>query len=217
MPRKNSLKTYVENGYYHIYNRGVEKRKIFVDNRDYKVFLYFLKKYLQSINPNDLDPFKKQKNLADEIILLVYCLMPNHFHLLVKQKSKDGITKLMKRISTNYAMYFNKRYERVGPLFQGVYKAVLIETDEQLLHTSRYIHINPSEFKSISLKKLDDYLYSSYGDYLGGRRTEWLHTEEILPFFKTKKRTGLVDFFSYQAFVEDYKGDFDQSDLALEG
>lgn len=200
MPAKNIIKIYVEKGYYHLYNRGVEKRKIFLDARDYKTFLYLLKAYLSS---SPKTPFKKIKTLIAEIKLLAYCLMPNHFHLLVKQTTKDAITKLTRRICTNYAMYFNKRYKRVGSLFQGNYKGVLVETDAQLLHLSRYIHINPNEILR-SQSKLIDYPYSSYGDYLGLRKTNWLQPEEILAFFRTAKRKNLKDILSYQSFVEDY-------------
>ncbi len=210
MPRKNSLKIYVEGGYYHLYNRGVEKREIFLDDKDYKVFLYFLKKYL---SPSE-EPviFQKKKNLINQIELLSYCLMPNHFHLLVKQNVKEGITNLMNRLGTNYAMYFNKRYKRVGSLFQSVYKAVIVESDEQLLHLSRYIHLNPQD----KVGKLIDYPYSSYGDYLGVRKSEWVHPEQILSFFK-KKRSKVFDYFSYQSFVEGYKEEYDLGELLLEG
>lgn len=217
MPRKNSLKTYIEDGYYHLYNRGVEKRDIFLNDCDYKVFLHFLKEYLQPLSSEDLNPFKQPKSLANEISLLAYCLMPNHFHLLVKQKIKNGITRLMSRIGTNYVMYFNKRYDRVGPLFQGVYKAVLVETDGQLLHLSRYIHSNPLEIEDKNFEKLIDYPYSSYRDYLGNRKTEWVKSAEILSFFKSRKRIGLVDYLSYQSFVEGFEGEFDLANVTLEG
>jgi putative transposase len=202
MPRKNSVKTYIEGACYHIYNRGVEKRKIFLDSQDYKVFLYFLKKYLQEEIESD-NPFQKQKSLAGKIELLAYCLMSNHFHLLVKQNEIRGITKLMNRIGTNYGMYFNKRYQRVGSLFQGVYKAVLVEKDEQLLHVSRYIHLNPAK-EGFLVEKLSSYGYSSYGDYLGKRETKWVKKEQILSFFNQKAGKN---FNSYQSFVEGFKGE----------
>lgn len=214
MPGRNIIKTYVENGYYHLYNRGVEKRKIFLDDRDYKTFLFFLKRYLSPIEPR-LEPNEilhkvqplKRLDLSQEIKLLAYGLMPNHFHLLIKQKIADGITKLTRCVATSYSIYFNKRYERTGSLFQGNYKAVLVETDEQLLHLSRYMHLNILENKQYPLRKMREILlnsYSSYGDYLGIRRTAWVHPEEILAFFKTAKRRNLKDILSYQSFVEDY-------------
>ncbi|HUV46562.1 MAG TPA: transposase [Candidatus Bathyarchaeia archaeon] len=207
MPRKNVVKIYVEDGYYHLYNRGVEKRVIFSDKRDYKTFLYFLKSYLTPV-PKKIPPFDRRqvRSLSKDIDLLVYCLMPNHFHLLVKQKSERGITKFMRALCTNYVMYFNQRYQRLGGLFQSAYKAVLVETDEQLLHLSRYIHLNPSELLG-KHQLLEDYLYSSYDDYMGKRKTNWLKTETILDYFKTARKTSLNDFLSYQGFVESYKED----------
>jgi len=205
MPQKNSIKAYLEGGYYHIYNRGVENREIFLDDRDYKVFLYYLKQYLAPIEETIFIGKIQHTNLSSEIDLLSFCLMPNHFHLQIKQKNKDGITKLMRRLLTNYAMYFNKRYQRNGTLFQGIYKAVLINSDSQLLHLSRYIHLNPYELEKRSFKKLVDYPYSSYGDYLGVRKSSWVKPQEILSFFKNARRSDLKDILSYQSFVEDYK------------
>lgn len=221
MPAKNTLKLYVENGFYHMYNRGVEKRKIFLDEQDYKVFLHFLKQCLSPLLPIEtLGPIQirklLRKNFAEEIKLLTYNLRPNHFHLLIKQKSKDAIEKFMRSLGTRYVIYFNRRWERSGHLFQGRYKAVLVKTDEQLLHLSRYIHINSLEDKKYPLEKMRKMLlnsYSSYGDYLGKRVTDWLHPEEILVFFKTGQRRGPKDLSSYQSFVEDYINDDRQKAL----
>ena len=191
MPAKNSVKQFVENGYYHLYNRGVEKRDIFLDEQDYAVFLSYLKKYL---DPTGSDPHP----LAKEVDLLVFCLMSNHFHLLVKQSSLNGITKLVRAVCTNYVMYFNKKYDRIGTLFQGKYKAVLVDNDAYLLHLSRYIHLNPGSDPKT-------YNYSSYKYYLGRKNANWIKTTEVLAYFKTAKRINLKDFFSYESFVDDFK------------
>lgn len=220
MPAKNRIKPYVENGFYHLFNRGVEKRNIFLDDQDFRVFLYFLKLYLSPPNSTGLtittvtrtDPVKvtrirPTKNLYGEIKLLAYCLMPNHFHLLIKQKTANGITKFMRQICTSYVMYFNHRYNRVGGLFQDIYKAVLIETDPYLLHLSRYIHLNPTEMLVTGtdpVKCYHNYPYSSYSQYLGKCKANWIHPEEILSFFKTAQKTNLKDILSYQSFIEDY-------------
>ena len=107
MPAKNVVKTYVENGYYHIYNRGVEKRDIFLDDQDYSVFLHFLKQYLSPPQPKGtfltmtglhLVRPRPVHPLHNEIDLLAHCLMPNHFHLLLKQKTPDGMIKLLRRL-----------------------------------------------------------------------------------------------------------------------
>lgn len=197
MPAKNSVKQFIMDGYYHAYNRGVEKRDIFIDTHDYAVFLSLLKRYL---NPErGSDPVNNKPHpLSSEINLLSFCLMPNHFHILLKQKTIDGITKLIRAVSTNYVMYFNKKYERVGTLFQGKYKAVLVDHDAYLLHLSRYIHLNPvlgSDPKT--------YPYSSYGYYLKDKNASWVKPDEILAFFKTPRRLGKKDYLSYESFVDD--------------
>lgn len=194
MPAKNTVRQFIENGYYHIYNRGVEKRDIFLDHQDYSVFLHYLKKYL------DPDQGSDPKSLAKEVELIAFCLMPNHFHLQAKQISKDGITKLIRAVCTSYVMYFNNKYNRVGTLFQGKYKAVLILDDIYLLHLSRYIHLNPYPGSDPKL-----YLYSSYKQYLGENKLNWVKPEEILSYFKTMRKTTLKDCLSYESFVEDYK------------
>jgi len=200
MPSKNSVKKYVEDGIYHVYNRGVEKRDIFLDKEDYAFFLFLLKTYLQE--PSDglkgFNPFSipyrnsaiKRGAFSGRVNLLTYALMPNHYHLLIKISDITALTEFMKTIMTIYVMYFNKKYDRVGSLFQGVYKAALIESDECLLHVCRYIHLNPlvSEKannnigRSVNLRKIID-SYTSYDFYLGFKKSEWLKTELILSYF----------------------------------
>ena len=237
MPSKNIIKIFIEDGYYHIYNRGVEKRKIFLDEQDYAVLLHFLKQYLSPPPPEDVfltmtrsmtgfDPVRPRpiQPLDKEIDLLAFCLMPNHFHFLLKQKTIDGITKLLRRICTSYVMYFNKKYDRVGSLFQGTYKAVLVDRDEYLLHLSRYIHINPVIDKVRPCQgykvctKPSEYPFSSYSYYLGKKKADWVKPDEILSFFKTARKTFSKDIFSYQSFVEDYLGEDKEvlRDLAID-
>lgn len=208
MPAKNSRKTYVESGYYHIYNRGVEKRIIFLDKQDYSVFLSYLKGYLlpkdekalheclsdPNISSRERDKVLKLlslNNFHNEIILLAYCLMPNHFHFFVKQKSMGSIDKFMNSLATRYTMYFNRKYRRVGSLCQGVYRAVLISSDEQFIHLSRYIH-----------KQALPHQPSSYNDYLGKSKTPWINSEEILGYFSTKNPVLSYENFVSQAETE---------------
>lgn len=211
MPAKNSVKQYAEDGIYHVYNRGVEKRLIFLEDRDYKTFLYFLKFYLspeEKVNPKTKIP--NLMNLSDEVSLLAYCLMPNHFHLLIQQKKRDSMVKLMRRVNTNYVMFFNDSNRRVGPLFQGVYKAILIETDEQLLHVNRYIHRNPLDLVRVEPSRgfnphaeLLRYPYSSYRDYLGRRSTSWVKPTPILSIFGNTNAPLTHRYRSYQSFMEE--------------
>ncbi|MBI3070431.1 MAG: transposase [Candidatus Levybacteria bacterium] len=210
MPSKNIIKEYIENGYYHIYTRGVEKRDIFLDKQDCVVFFHYLRLYLSSIeelesqnNPGARIQRFIPLNLSKEIDLLSFSLMPNHIHLQIKQYTKDGIIKFMRRILTSYVMYFNKKYQRIGTLFQSTYKAARIESDMYLLHLSRYIHLNPLKVNS-AINFID---FSSYPYYLGRKKASWVKPEEILSFFRSAKRQDLKEVFSYQSFVEDYLED----------
>lgn len=210
MPPRNVIKTFAKDGYYHIYNRGVEKRTIFEDLQDYKVFLTYLKTTLQPPQAKkDLKQNvtfkgtsfkgipKQHKNLYGKVELVAYCLMPNHFHLLVNQKEMRNIETFMRSLSTRYVMYFNKKHNRIGPLFQGIYKAVLIKNEEYLLHLSRYIHLNPLEYVKDLTKA-----YSSYADYLGLRKTKWVKPDIILSYFTQSKLPELKKVNSYKKFVE---------------
>ncbi len=221
MPAKNIVKTYIENANYHIYNRGVDKRKIFLDEQDCSMFLYYLRLYLlpiKELKEEILAGHTKVRflnlNLSKEVLLLSFALMPNHFHLLLKQNSIDGITKLMKRVTTAYVMYFNKKYKRLGPLFQHIYKSCFVDTDSYLLHLSRYIHLNAT---TITPAKINFLEFSSYPYYLNKKRANWIKPNEILAYFESSRRKNLRDIFSYQSFVEDYVQDSDQlENLTLE-
>jgi putative transposase len=213
MPAKNSRKTYLENSYYHLYNRGVEKRPIFLDQQDYGVFLSYLKEYLlpknekelqeQLVNPqlsaterNRINIKLKLRNFTDEITLLAYCLMPNHFHFFVKQKSSDSIDHFMQSLCTRYAMYFNRKYKRVGSLYQGVYKAVMIENESQFVHLSKYIHKQALKLKGETLQPQQP---SSYSQYLGLDGEEWLKPEEVLSYFSRTTPQLSYENFIYES------------------
>lgn len=186
MPSKHVIRNFAENSYYHVFNRGVEKRKIFLDEQDYKIFLYYLFVYLMPLE-EVLTKYPKlplrlyNKNLALEVDLNAYCLMPNHFHFLIYQKSRNGISKLMKQVTNAYTLYFNQKYKRVGGLVQGRFKAVAIETDELLLHVSRYIHLNPLVAEIV--RRLENYRWSSYPDYTSKNNVSVCKTDIILSHF----------------------------------
>lgn len=187
--------------YYHLFNRGVEKRAIFQDKRDYIHFLRILGYYQHSgPKPSYSRASEEQlKNIEDNekiVEIICYCLMPNHFHLLIKQVKDGGVSEFMRKISDGHTRYFNTRHNRIGPLFQGAYKAVLIETDEQLIHVSRYIHLNP--LVSLLVKDLKTYIWSSYLDFIGIRDSKLANKNEILSFFK--------DSSEYEKFVLDQAG-----------
>lgn len=197
------------NGYFfHIFNRGSEKRSIFESRRDYQRFLKTLKYYqlagpkpkfshFPSLLVKELDESKKIVNIV------AYCLMPNHFHLLLTPLKNGGITEFMSKVSNSYTKYYNTKYRRVGPLFQGEFKAVTIEDDEQLIHVSRYIHLNP--ISSNLIKNLAQYDWSSYLEYLGQVSDGFCDKEEVLGQFK--------DHRFYEQFVLDQVGYTEELEL----
>jgi putative transposase len=221
MPARNTVKQYLENGYYHIYNRGVEKRLTFVDQQDYNVFLTYLEQYLLPKNDKALreklfSPTTRYQdkdhiikllrlnNYSDEIKLISYCLMPNHFHFLVKQKSAQSIHKFMQSFMTRYTMYFNKKYNRVGSLFQAVYKAVLVTQEEQLIYLTKYIHKQSLALQGETLHAQP----SSYKNYVEKKYDEWIRPEVVLQYF-----SKLYKNLSYENFIaenDNYPQDFNK-------
>ena len=179
--------------YYHLYNRGVDKRIIFNDQNDYRRFLVLL--YLSNSKQEVRlgDRFQRKSTLSDsfreevsgELVSIGgYCLMPNHFHLLVREKVENGISTFMKKLLTGYSMYFNKKYERTGTLFEGRFKAVHVNNDRYLEYLFSYLHLNPVKLidshwrdnKFFEKTKAKDFLggyrYSSYQFYCGQKRPE---------------------------------------------
>lgn len=193
---------FVTNSYYHIYNRGVEKRNIFIGKRDYQQFLLGMDFYRKNPLPAKLSDFKrgiekikKVENQIDLVQIFSYCLMPNHFHFLLKQNTDGGITHFLRKFANSYTRYFNTKYDRIGPLFQGTFKAKLIENDAYLLQVSKYIHRNPLKLNNNSL---GSYPYSSYKYYLSQDKHLFCNTEFILSYFSNTNPN-----LSYQSFVEE--------------
>lgn len=208
------------NGYiYHIFNRGVERRQIFLSIRDHERFCMLLEYYRFANIPKSFShylnlPLEERKTYYDSqqshphiIEILAYCLMPNHFHLLVKQQQEDGVREAVSNIANGYAKYFNTKRRRVGPLFQGPFKAVRIETDEQLVHVSRYIHINPVVSGVIPEKDLLNFPWSSLSSYVGKVRFPWIEDEPVLSHFRQRQqyREFVTDQISYGRDLEKIK------------
>lgn len=211
--------------FYHLYNRGTEKRNIFSIEADRERFLALL--YLcNAIEPVRINNIKRQQGLTllellpeidrDETLvdICAYCLMPNHFHLLVREKEEAGISRFMQKLTTGYTMYFNKRHEHSGALFQGTYKATHADEDRYLKYLVSYIHLNPIKLvdplwkengirdKKSAERYLHDYRCSSYPDYLGTPRIEsMILNKDTLPdYFKDKRdiETEIADWLEYQ-------------------
>ncbi len=167
--------------YYHVYNRGNSKQDIFLDARDYERFVTLL--YVS----NGVEPFKlfflesipDFKRGAPLVAIGAYCLMPNHFHLLLTPLVEGGVATFMRRVMTGYAMYFNNKYKRTGSLFEGKYKGEHANDDVYLKHLFAYIHLNPAKLVDSTWRthgardvvRVRDYVttypYSSMREYLG--------------------------------------------------
>lgn len=199
---------------YHVYNRSVARQPIFINSYDNKRALDIIEFYtyqdlpfrFSHYNRLPLDvrsKFKEdiERNHQKQILLLAFCLMSNHTHLLIQEVISGGITKFMANFQNSYAKYFNLKNERNGAVFQERFKAVRIETDEQLLHVCRYIHLNPlTAFILKEFSELEDYNWCSFLDYLNKRKKNFLNTDKILAYFPS-----LEKFISFTSDQVDYQ------------
>lgn len=201
--------------YYHIYNRGTDKRTIFLDDEDKERFMKLLF-VANGSQPFVFRDFPKGLSYLEidrgEAIVAIgaYCLMPNHFHLLIKETTEGGISRFISRVLTSYSSYFNKKYKRTGTLFEGAFKARHTDTDEYLKYLFAYIHLNPVKIIDPEWKKngivdrdgakryLTNYAYSSYPEYMGISRKEW----------KILNRESFPGYFSEQQEFEEFVNDW---------
>lgn len=198
---------FVTDNVYHVYNRGVERRVLFSDTREHTRFVQTLWYYRFRKPPLRYSKFltlnPQQQSLAraalldspKQVDILAYCLMPNHFHLLLRQTTDRGIHRFLSNVSDSYAKYFNTKHTRVGPLFQGSFKAVFIETEEELMHVSRYIHLNPVVSSLIEIESLAGYRWSSCAAYFHSATDEMVETAPVLSLFPSQS--------TYQQFIHD--------------
>lgn len=147
--------------YFHVYNRGNKKEDIFLDESDFGFFLLKLRQYLF---PDERDKSRLNLLPSDSFSLVSYCLMPNHFHLLIRQNLDIPTSKLLLRICTSYSKYFNKKYDNVGHIFQDQFKQITIGDSDYLKWLSCYIHQNPKVAGLVD--KIADYRWSSYRDFI---------------------------------------------------
>ena len=144
---------FAEGEYYHIYSRGVEKRKIFLNIKDYERFIALLYIMNQDVpfrmdnflreNKNNLKNIFQEEKVTKLVSILSYCLMPNHFHIVLYEHKEGGISKFMSKLLTAYSMYFNTKYERSGPLFTHPFRSEHIENEPQYMYIFSYVHLNP--------------------------------------------------------------------------
>ncbi len=228
--RKDNL---VSGQIYHIYNRGVDKRDIFMDDEDRFRFIHDLFEFNDSNPSPNINNFlnsKKRESLEvglpkiDKkprkvlVEILVFCMMDNHFHLIVRQKIENGITLFMRKLGTGYTNYFNKKYDRNGALFQGRFKSVCVKDDSHLMYLPIYIHLNPLDLKFHewrekkiknyieAIKFLDSYRWSSYLDYTGQKNFPSLINKDFV-----LSRVG--DEKKYKNEIINWLKNFDESKI----
>ena len=197
MPMKYRVKNYQPGGIYHIYSRAWEGREVFRDDSDYRMFLNWMQKYLVPVREEAAAGYKAERpyrlkrklemNLAGEVEMWAYCLMPDHFHLLVWQNGERGIAKFIRRVMTGFVMDYNRKYKRRGMLWDGTYRAAMIGENE-VVRVTRYIHLNPvtrtvrrfGPVETVTGSAPGEYLYSSYKNYIREEKEEWVKTEKVL-------------------------------------
>ena len=209
------LTPFVSGEYYHLYNRGNSKQKIFNNRNDHERFrqLLYIANCPDAFHFSEIDDVYNTERSGRLVSIGAYCLMPNHFHILVTPlpDKDDGISKFMKKLGTSYSMYFNTRYERVGSLFEGRFRSKHLDSDRYLKYIFSYIHLNPlkiidKEWRNhkIDTQKswnfLESYKYSSLADYLDTERKEGkiLNKEDFPDYFPTmvEKRKELFGWLN---------------------
>lgn len=193
---------------YHVFNRGVASQAIFTSQQSYEQAVLALDYYRFDSPPIKLSGFKRLR-LEDKagllerlkaqntrlVEILAYVLMPNHFHFLLRQEQENGISSFVRRFANSYSRYYNIKHRRNGPLFEGVFKAVRVETEVQLIHLSRYIHLNPYVSGLVAKSELAAYPWSSLPVYLSRRASNLVSVEPVL---------SLVGTTGYEKFVFDH-------------
>lgn len=207
---------FINGSLYHICSKSIAGYRIFKENGDYERMLEMLKYYSCKDRPIRFSVYYEAavekglnlpgldiKNSPKLVDLIAYCLMPTHIHLLVCQLIDDGISIFIKDMLNSYSRYFNIKYNRKGPLWQGRFKSILIETDEQLLHLTRYIHLNPTSDNLVS--KPEDWPYSSYQEYLGESVASLCNYKPYIAINPTIYKSFVEDRRDYQRKITQIK------------
>lgn len=205
--------------YYHVFNRGINHRRTFTaenNYRDYSRAIETLTYYRPMNNklkysyflarPKDeqRDILSKFTKLSNRVTIVAFCLMPNHFHLLLKQEEDGGISQYLADFQNSYTKYFNAKHKRSGALFDRQFKAVLVESENQLLHLTRYIHLNPYSSNLITYDQITNYPYSSLTEYLSGKY-HLSHPDTALDIYPKRYESFVLDHADYQQQLETLK------------
>lgn len=178
---------------YDVLNRSVQKIPIFQEAMEY--YLQVEPPIKFSLYKTNKDKFNIKKDDNYLVKIIAYCLMPNHFHLVLKQLTEEGIRIYIQRLTNSFAHYFSKKHESSGHLFEGNFKAVRVGNDEQLWHFSQYLHLNP--VTGYLVENPEDYPFSSYGIYLGNQKSGFVDPSLVMKEFSSPAK--------YKLFVEDGK------------
>lgn len=196
---------------YHVFNHSVAGIPIFKGARENNLFIESMRFYLQAKPPTKFSIYRQSRrtfplNLKEKWATIInFCLMPNHFHLLLRQEKGDGIKNFLQRVLGSFAHYFSLKNKFRGHVFEGNFKAVRVENEEQLLHLSRYIHLNP--VTAYLVENPEEYPYSSYKIYLGEESSDFVDPSPVLQNFSSpdKYREFLLDQRDHQRTLEKIK------------
>lgn len=213
MPSLNRNKSFKKSSIYHVYNRGVDRKLIYKSKLDYTKFLEILRdctvnrvkiitetlksRQTKQMKQKYISTLNSSRSYYGKIKIFAYCLMPNHFHLLVWQKNQHDMSGFMKSLNSRYVHYFNSRYKRVGNLYQDIYKARLLDSNSDVVNVSRYIHRNPLDITS----SITNYPWSSLAAYEKGLKLDWLYTKYLESNFMSSVR--YERYKTYTDFVKD--------------
>lgn len=214
MPSKNVVKKFLPHSAYHIYNRGIEKKTIFLSQKDYYVYMRYLIEYICPPEENikgivtrgksrknivkRIRFLSERKNYVSKIKLMSYCLMPTHFHFLIEQTDPRTITSFMKALSGRYTQYFNRKYQRVGSLYQGIYRARYLPSNRDKLVVANYIHKNPQSITN----ELEAYPWSSLQYFASKKAPNWLYSHKVLKIYQDSP--SAKSYKSYLEYLKDH-------------
>lgn len=213
------------NYYYHVFSRSIAKYIVFNNEEEYSKFIEIYKLYRHinfgyqyskfiRLNPMIQSQIINSLQSDNEVFveIIAFCLMPTHIHFLLKQTADQGISKFIAKILNCYSRYFNIKHKRTGPLWSGRFKSVLVSTDEQLLHLTRYLHLNPSSAGIVT--KPEDWSNSSYNDYIDTSNSTLLNYSDLFSISPKEYKKFVMDHKAYQKelsyiksiIIEDYTG-----------
>ena len=214
--------TFVNNGIYHVFNKTTDKSKIFTDRQHASLFLELLKYYrstksniryshFKELESEMVEYYKKQILIKKfhQVEIYCFCIMPTHFHLLLKQKLKNGVSHFMSQVLNSFTRYYNIKYEHSGQVFLSPFRAVVVGTFEQFIHVSRYIHLNLYSSGLISdINVLFSYPYSSMSRYLNNKKDELIEKSFLLKMFNKnpfRYKEFVLNNAEYQKSLERFK------------